>query len=216
MKLLILTGAGISVPSGIPDYRSQNGLWNNENVNHVATQEAYLNNPKKVSLFFKNLYEQYKDAKPNEGHFAITKLQEKHDVKVITQNVDDLHEKAGTQEIYHLHGSIFTWVNLDTNEKVHISQVTDFDKFRPNIVLYGETPHYCSEIFCLVKDVDIFIVIGSSLMAGPANQIHSWCPEKTRKIYISKEIINPKILTEYKEIYKEDIVEFLPSFLEKI
>ena len=179
-KILILTGAGISAESGLSTFRSENGLWNNHRVEDVATIEAYLSHPDYVHDFYNQMKPELFNAKPNKAHLAITKLQAEYpaEVNIVTQNVDTLHEKAGSKNIYHIHGQINqavcmncghvveTWGDVTSETVCENCQATAMMK--PNIVFFGENLLYMDKVEELLRTSDLFISVGTSGVVFPA------------------------------------------------
>ena len=179
-RIFILTGAGISAESGLATFRSANGLWNNHKVEDVASIEGFERNPALVHDFYNDLKKEVQGVEPNAAHLAITKLQQNYDaeVNVITQNVDTLHEKAGNQNVYHIHGQINqavclncghvleTWGDVDTETVCPHCQVMGMMK--PNIVFFGENLLCMDTVERLLRQSDLFISIGTSGVVYPA------------------------------------------------
>lgn len=176
-KIVFLTGAGISVESGIPTFRGAiNGLWENHKVEEVATANAIKEHPEVVYEFINELRNKYKDCKPNSAHKAIADLEKDYDVTVITQNIDNLHEQAGSSKVIHLHGDLSKVRDLDNYNLLFdypeggITPEFKIDghKVRPHVVLFGEeVPNYGSAAF-YIEQADIFVIIGTSLRVQPA------------------------------------------------
>jgi len=178
--IVILTGAGISAESGLATFRASNGLWNNHRVDEVATIEAFQRNPAYVHDFYNELKPLLNAAKPNPAHLSVTRLQQEYPAKVsvVTQNVDTLHEKAGTQNIYHIHGQINqavclncghileTFSDVDTETACPHCQIAGMMK--PNIVFFGENLLYMDEVDRLLRQCDLFISVGTSGVVFPA------------------------------------------------
>ncbi|MCQ2376282.1 MAG: NAD-dependent protein deacylase [Salinivirgaceae bacterium] len=176
-KLVVLTGAGISAESGISTFRDSDGLWNNYKVEDVATPEGLERNPKLVLDFYNNMRADLPNHKPNNAHLALARLQQQFDVCVITQNVDDLHERAGSNHIIHLHGEL-TKVRSMRNENL-ITDIgynsiklgnlaADGAQLRPHIVFFGEQVPEIETAIPQVQQADIFGIIGTSLVVYPA------------------------------------------------
>lgn len=180
-NIFILTGAGISAESGLATFRAANGLWNNHRVEDVATHEAFLRNPAYVHDFYNELKLELNKAQPNPAHLAITKLQKEYtgvNIAVVTQNVDTLHEKAGNQNIYHIHGVINqavclncghileSWGDVDTETICPQCQVQGMMK--PNIVFFGEDLLFMTQVDTLLRKCDLFLSIGTSGVVFPA------------------------------------------------
>lgn len=176
-KLVILTGAGISAESGISTFRDSNGLWENHKVEDVASPKGWVANPELVLEFYNQRRRQLATVEPNEAHKQLVKLEDKYDVYIITQNVDDLHERAGSSKILHLHGML-TSAKSSGNEKtikdIGYSDIKIGDlceegfQMRPNIVWFGEGVPNINTAEGLAYDADIFVIIGTSLVVYPA------------------------------------------------
>lgn len=179
-NIVILTGAGISAESGLATFRSSNGLWNNHKVEDVASVEGFARNPALVHDFYNNLKTEVQTAKPNPAHFSLTKLQQAfpEQVSIITQNVDTLHEKAGNQNVYHIHGQINqavclncgqvleTWGDVDTETICPHCQIMGMMK--PNIVFFGESLLCMDKVEELLRKCHLFISVGTSGVVYPA------------------------------------------------
>ncbi len=179
-RIFILTGAGISAESGIGTFRDANGLWNNHKVEDVATVEAFEKNPQYVHRFYNELKPDLLEAKPNLAHLCLTKLQTNYNgnVDIVTQNVDTLHEKAGSKNVYHMHGKIDEAICLNcghilkSDDDVDTSTIcphcTMAGFMKPNIVFFGEMPLYMPEIEKKLRECDLFISVGTSGVVYPA------------------------------------------------
>lgn len=176
-KITILTGAGISQESGIKTFRDSDGLWENHKVEDVASPQGWIANPELVLEFYNQRRAQLKEVEPNEGHKQLVRLEEKYDVYIVTQNVDDLHERAGSTKVLHLHGKL-TEAKSSGNESniknigyedIKIGDICDEGfQMRPNIVWFGEGVPLYPTAEILTYDADVFIVIGTSLNVFPA------------------------------------------------
>lgn len=178
-KLVILTGAGMSAESGISTFRDSNGLWENYRVEDVATPEGFEANPKLVLDFYNMRRRELMKAMPNNGHLGLAKLQKKYQVYIITQNVDNLHERAGSENVIHLHGELMKSCPVNNlnkaydipadNPEIHIGDKdADGTQLRPFIVWFGEPVPMIEPSIELVREADIFVVIGTSLNVYPA------------------------------------------------
>lgn len=178
MKIItILTGAGISKESGISTFRDNNGLWDKYDVEKVATPKGWLENPELVIQFYNERRQQLKEVEPNEAHKQLVRLEEKYDVNIVTQNIDNLHERAGSKKILHIHGEL-TKAKSSGNESI-VKDIGYEDmkigdlceegfQMRPNVVWFGETVPLIPTAEGLAYDADIFIIIGTSLNVYPA------------------------------------------------
>jgi len=175
-KLVVLSGAGISAESGIKTFRDSDGLWEGHNVMDVATPEGWHKNPHLVLDFYNQRRKQLHEVQPNAGHIILAQLEEKFDVHIITQNVDNLHEKAGSSKVLHLHGELFK-VRSTKKYNSAIDWQTDLNwgdcdadghQLRPHIVWFGEDVPALEEALALTQIADVFVVIGTSLQVYPA------------------------------------------------
>ncbi|HEX4877055.1 MAG TPA: NAD-dependent deacylase [Chitinophagaceae bacterium] len=175
-KLVALTGAGISAESGLKTFRDSDGLWEGYDVTEVATPRAWRKNPKLVLDFYNMRRKNVAEATPNAAHFGLAALEKEFDVTVITQNIDDLHERAGSTRILHLHGEIFK-MRSEANEKLIYDIQGDIElgdlaedgtQLRPHIVWFEEPVPMIDTAIPVVRDADIFLVVGTSLVVYPA------------------------------------------------
>lgn len=175
-KLVVLTGAGISAESGIKTFRDSDGLWEGYNVNDVATPEGWYTNPELVLDFYNQRRKQLKEVQPNFGHLILTELEEYFDVFVITQNVDDLHERAGNKNVLHLHGELLKVRStkdynhqMDWTEDLFLADVdANNNQLRPHIVWFGEEVPALEIAMEITLNADILVIIGTSLQVYPA------------------------------------------------
>ena len=199
-KITVLTGAGVSVESGIRTYRFSDGLWENHNVEDVATIEGWYRNPALVLDFYNARRAQLADVKPNDAHRRIAELEKDWDVTVITQNVDNLHERAGSTRIIHLHGEL-TKVRPENccNDMDGFSEQTVFDignasisigdlapngaQLRPHIVWFGEAVPKIEAAIDAVEVADVLLIVGTSLQVYPAAGLYRYAKSDT-PIYI--------------------------------
>ncbi|GAB5399920.1 MAG: NAD-dependent deacylase [Aureisphaera sp.] len=176
MKIAVLTGAGISAESGLKTFRDSNGLWEGHDVMEVASPEGFARNPELVLEFYNQRRRQLKEVQPNAAHEALARLEEDHEVVVITQNVDDLHERAGSSRIVHLHGELLK-VRSTFDENLimdwqHDLNVGDFcehnHQLRPHIVWFGEAVPMIEVAAELVSVADCVLIVGTSMQVYPA------------------------------------------------
>lgn len=177
--LVVSTGAGVSAESGIPTYRDSNGLWENYPVMDVASADGFARNPELIHDFYNMLRRKYKDIQPNDAHRALAELEKDYDVYVITQNVDNLHEKAGSSHVLHLHGELMKIrsirhpdyvesLDIDHLETTPRTRGRNGDLMRPHIVFFQEPVPNIEKAMELTQKADIFVVIGTSLVVYPA------------------------------------------------
>lgn len=195
--IVVLTGAGISADSGLKTFRDSGGLWEGHSIDEVASIDGWVRDKKKVLEFYNKRREQASLAEPNAAHTAITGLEEKFQVTVITQNVDDLHEKAGTNNVVHLHGMLREArsendpdliSDIDSNPIQIGDLASDGKQLRPNVVWFGEPVPMIEIAAEIVMKADIFIVIGTSLAVYPAASLIHYTKKN-----IPKYIIDPSI-----------------------
>ena len=176
-RLVALTGAGISAESGFKTFRDSGGLWEEYSVEDVASIEGWYRNPKLMTDFYNDLRTQLEKAQPNDGHKILAELEEYFDVRIITQNVDNLHERAGSTNVLHLHGELTKARPVNNENKIvdigyrnmaYDEKNSDGEIMRPHIVWFGEAVPAITEAARLVRSADIFAVIGSSLVVYPA------------------------------------------------
>ncbi len=187
-KVIVLTGAGISAESGISTFRDSDGLWEQYRVEDVATHEAYLRNPELVLNFYNERRRQLFQVKPNEGHRQLVRLEERYDVHIITQNIDNLHEQAGSTNVLHLHGEL-TKARSDRNDNliidigdrdIHLGdKAPDGAQLRPHIVWFGEAVPNIEPAAVLCEQADYFIVVGTSMNVYPAAGLIHYVPRST-------------------------------------
>ena len=187
MKIVFLTGAGMSVESGLTTFRDAGGLWENYPVMEVASHDGWERDPEKVNAFYNMLRVKYKDVKPCEGHRLIAELEKTHDVTVVTQNVDNLHEQAGSKKVIHLHGELMKmcssrdvdnprfWIDLPQEgwgetglEVPKATKAADGSLLRPYIVFFQENVPNIYDGIMEAQKAEIFIIIGTSLNVYPA------------------------------------------------
>jgi NAD-dependent deacetylase len=176
-KLVVLTGAGISAESGLKTFRDSDGLWEGYEIEDVATPRAWKRNPKLVLEFYNYRRSEVAKAAPNAAHYGLAALQDQYDVQIITQNIDDLHERAGSKKVLHLHGEIF---KMRSEQQEHLvypvtgdillgdKAAGDGAQLRPHIVWFEEPVPMIEEAARLTRQADIFVVIGTSLAVYPA------------------------------------------------
>jgi NAD-dependent deacetylase len=195
-KLVVLTGAGISAESGLKTFRDADGLWEGYDINEVATATAWRRNKGLVLEFYNMRRKNVADAQPNGAHDALAQLQQDFDVQIITQNIDDLHERAGSKQVLHLHGEIFK-MRSEKNEalvypihdEIRLGDVAeDGAQLRPHIVWFEEPVPMMEEAAALVKSADLFLIVGTSLVVYPAAGLVDYAPWPIPKFIVDKRI----------------------------
>ena len=195
-KLVVLTGAGISAESGLKTFRDSDGLWEGYDINEVATPRGWRKNPQQVLTFYNMRRKDVADAKPNKAHYGLAALEENFDVHIITQNIDDLHERAGSKKVLHLHGEIFKMCS-EKNRALVCEIRTDIKlgdlapdgcQYRPDIVWFEEPVEKIPEAAEIVGQSDLFVVVGTSLVVYPAAGLIDFAPMEIPKFIIDKKI----------------------------
>jgi len=198
-KIVVFSGAGMSAESGIKTFRDAGGLWEEFKIEEVATYEAWTKNQKLVLDFYNQRRKQVMEAAPNEAHKLVAELQKKFDVQVVTQNIDDLHERAGSKKVLHLHGEIMKSRSSISNHLIYdlkeweIKQgdlSEDGSQLRPHIVWFGEAVPEMDTATALTEQADIFITIGTSLNVYPAANLIHVVDSSTPKFLIDPEDFN--------------------------
>jgi len=192
IRIVVLTGAGMSVESGLKTFRDANGLWENHDILQVASLSGWNQNPNLVQKFYNERRSQLQNVNPNEGHFILAQLEKNFKIDIITQNVDDLHERAGSLHITHLHGELLK-VRC-TNSQNHIIEwktALNMDQkcfcgaqMRPNIVWFGEDVPLFELATQITKQADILLVVGTSLQVYPAASLLHYTSPSTPIYYI--------------------------------
>ncbi len=228
MKVVVLTGAGISAESGIKTFRDKDGLWENHRIDEVATPNAWKLNPKLVWEFYQERRRQMSEVNPNPAHVALAKLElGVENFTLITQNVDDLHERGGSNSILHMHGRLQTLRCEDSGEIEHRMDDADLSdeyalcnccvkpsRMRPDIVWFGEIPMYMSEINDAVNSCDVFIVVGSSGQVYPAADL----AYHAKSIGANTILVNydpPVNVGDFNEVHLGKAGEILPHLVDK-
>ncbi len=176
MKIVVLTGAGISRESGIKTFRGSDGLWAGYKIEDVCTPQALRDNPSGVFDFYNMRRREVLAAEPNAGHLALAELEKDHEVKIITQNIDDLHERGGSSNVIHIHGEALKARSMDEFECVvemrddfHVGDLApDGAQLRPHICFFHETPYRWEQAIEAVFEAEIFLIVGTSLQVYPA------------------------------------------------
>jgi NAD-dependent deacetylase len=195
-KLVVLTGAGISAESGLKTFRDSDGLWEGYDVTEVATPRGWKKNPSLVLEFYNARRRNVLEAQPNAAHTGLAELENDFDVHIITQNIDDLHERAGSTNILHLHGEIFK-MRSELNESLVYDirgdinmgdKAEDGAQLRPHIVWFEEPVPMIEKAAYIVRNADIFVVVGTSLVVYPAAGLVNYAPWPIPKYIIDKQI----------------------------
>lgn len=222
-KIVVISGSGISSESGIPTFRDMGGLWKQYDVTEVASPVAWQNNPEMVMEFYNFRRKGVVNAKPNKAHLALKELESKYDVHIVTQNVDDLHERAGSSKVLHLHGEIRKARSTKDNNIIVDIEGYDLNigdlcplgsQLRPHIVWFGEAVDKIPEAVDIIKTAEIVIVIGTSLQVYPAAGLVDYSPTNAKKFLIAPS--NSFIHIQGFEHIKETAVIGTDSLLKKL
>ncbi|WP_180049039.1 MULTISPECIES: NAD-dependent deacylase [unclassified Acinetobacter] len=213
-KLVVFSGAGMSAESGINTFRDSDGLWEQYRIEDVATPQAWARDPQLVQRFYNARRKNILEAEPNTAHLQIAQLQQDYDVHVITQNIDDLHERAGSSKVIHLHGNIrlakTSGPDAQSTTQFYPVEETELDlnkhfctagyPLRPHVVWFGEAVPAYAEAQSCVQDADIFVVIGTSLQVYPvAGLIHD-IPASCQAYYIDPKADQQQLPVQFHKI----------------
>ncbi|MDE6225043.1 MAG: NAD-dependent deacylase [Muribaculaceae bacterium] len=222
-KIVFLTGAGMSAESGIKTFRDTNGLWENYPVMDVASADGFARNPTLVHQFYNMRRADLLKAQPNDGHRLVAELEKDYDVYVITQNVDNLHERAGSSKVLHLHGELMKVRALDDESKVYELKpeaiettpetIIDGHHVRPHIVFFQEAVPMIEPAIDIVKQADIVVVIGTSLVVYPAAGLLSFAPPSARLFYIDP---NPAVVPNRVNVIKKGASEGMKELIKQL
>lgn len=206
-RIAIISGAGMSQESGISTFRDANGLWENHDIMEVASIDGWIKNPELVLEFYNKRRRQLKEVYPNEGHKLLASMEKKYDIHIITQNVDDLHERAGSTKVLHLHGELRK-VRSEKNVSLCYEWHDDLQmgdlardnhQLRPAIVWFGEAVPLIETAAEIIALADVVIIVGTSLQVYPAASLYHYANENSNLIYIDPNPI--KIAMRGKHIY---------------
>lgn len=226
-NLVVSSGAGISAESGITTFRDAGGLWENYPVMDVASHTGFLRNPALIHKFYNERRAQLVEVEPNAAHKGLVELEQYFNVNVITQNVDDLHERAGSKNVLHLHGELMKVRSLNREERVYTlpcDQLTDKgletsvdtrdpygDPVRPHIVFFEEAVPNFDRACMLAQRADIFVVIGTSLVVYPAASLLHYAPRSAEVYYIDP---HPSSVPDYVHVIAKTATEGVKELIE--
>lgn len=222
--LTVLTGAGMSVESGLSTFRDSDGLWAKHRIEDVCTPEALARDPRRVIDFYNHRRRECAAAEPNEGHRLLARLEQTYDVRVVTQNVDDLHERAGSSRVIHLHGELFKCASVrDPYTPLDLPggrmEMTPQDKddqgymLRPFIVFFGEQVPRLEEAAAEVEQADLFLIIGTSLNVYPASGLLYYVREEVPIFLIDPhDVATPRAVTHIRKGASEGMREFVQLY----
>ena len=223
-KIVVLTGAGMSAESGLKTFRDENGLWEGHDVMEVASPQGFARNPELVLEFYNQRRRQLLEVSPNAGHRALAKLEQAFDVSIVTQNVDNLHEKAGSSHVIHLHGELFK-----VRSTVDESHVLDWQKdlilgdtdpsrhqLRPHIVWFGEMVPMLEVAAEITQQAEILIVVGTSMQVYPAASLIHYAPNRTPIYFIDPRPNIPSSDFEQLTVIPKTAAQGVPNLVEEL
>ncbi|MBB6680961.1 NAD-dependent deacylase [Aequorivita sp. 609] len=222
MKIVVLSGAGVSAESGIKTFRDGNGLWENHDIMEVASPEGFKRNPALVLDFYNQRRRQLQTVEPNSAHIALAELEKHHEVTIITQNVDDLHERAGSTDVIHLHGELLKARStvdenliLEWKDDLNIGDCCDNNhQLRPHIVWFGEMVPMIEVASEIIEDADAIIIVGTSMQVYPAAGLIQYAKANAQVYFIDPNpSINP---TKRISVYAEKASTGVPKVVEKL
>lgn len=226
--IIILTGAGISAESGLETFRGVNGTWNNYKIEDVATPQAFARSPRTVNEFYNKRRREASIAEPNKAHYALAKLEKyvPNSFMLITQNVDNLHEKAGSKNVLHMHGTLNHVICLGCNQKSSWNDDVTVDsicphchakaKLRPDIVWFGEMPYHMEEIEFALSKVDIFAAIGTSGTVYPAAGFVSMARQAGAECFEINLIASSHSYSLFDDVLSGPATQTVPIFVDQL
>jgi len=194
--LVVLTGAGISAESGLKTFRDSDGLWEGYNIEDVATPRAWHKDPQLVLDFYNFRRQNVRDAQPNAAHKILAALESEFNVQIVTQNIDDLHERAGSSHVMHLHGEIMKMRSVLNEDRTYLVEgdiklgdlAADGGQYRPHVVWFEESVPMITEAAKIMQTADYFILVGTSLQVYPAAGLVDYVPDQVAKYIVDKKI----------------------------
>ena len=220
-NIVVFTGAGISAESGLGTFRDSGGIWEQFKIEDVATPEAFERNPELVLDFYNLRRKQLLESEPNAAHISLNKLSEKYKLHIITQNIDDLHERSGNKKVLHLHGKLRESKSSVDDSLIYLIEGVNLkmgdlcekgSQLRPNVVWFGEEVPKMIDAISITKKADVFIVIGTSLNVYPAASLLNYTNNANRII-----LIDPKAEEERSiEVIKEKATIAVPKLVEEL
>lgn len=223
-KIVVFTGAGVSAESGLKTFRDSGGLWENYNIQDVATPEAFERDPELVLKFYNMRRKQLCESEPNEAHKAIAELESKYEVQVITQNIDDLHERAGSSNVLHLHGELKK--AQSTKDPKLVTEIDGWElnygdkcdlgsQLRPHVVWFGEAVPNMPKAYKIAERAGLLLVVGTSLSVYPAAGIVDFAPSAIKKYLIDPSDVSV-LNVENLEIIKEKASSGVPKLVNQL
>lgn len=228
-KIAVLTGAGISHPSGLETFRTSTGLWNGHDVDVVATFKGFVNFPEIVHNFYNQRRNEINSAIPNIAHNILSELQKDYEVNIFTQNIDDLHEKAGSTNVHHLHGTHNQMRCLSCHNKFSIKSIWDTEsqcpvceanwkKVRPDIVWFEEQLDFklLNKAEDIIRESHLYLQIGTSAKVAPVNKFFKRAKPRRKRVEVNLVRSNPARLYNFHAYYMGDVIKSMPVLKEDI
>ena len=223
-NIVVLTGAGMSAESGLKTFRDADGLWEGHDVMEVATPEAFERNPELVLEFYNQRRRQLLTVEPNEAHRALAKLEEHYQVQIVTQNVDDLHERAGSSDVLHLHGELLKARSVGNESNIVIRRddillgdlCEEGYQLRPHIVWFGEAVPMLDKAINITQSADILIIIGTSMQVYPAASLINFINDGTPIYFIDPRPSIQEGRIENLKIIPKTAVEGVPTLVDSL
>lgn len=223
-KLVVLSGAGMSAESGVKTFRDDDGLWQNHRFEDVASPIAWARDPELVLEFYNQRRKQLFEVEPNAGHLALLRLEEKYDVQIITQNVDDLHERAGSPNVLHLHGELKKARSTVDPDLVYTMDQWELkwgdkcekgSQLRPHIVWFGEAVDMIGPAVEIVSKAEIVIVIGTSMVVYPAASLINYVSEEVPKYYVDPKAFDVSGISNL-EVIRKKAGDGVPELVDRL
>lgn len=225
-NIVVLSGAGISAESGISTFRDSNGLWENYRIEEVATPDAWRQNPDLVTRFYNERRAQILRSEPNKAHYSIAQLEYSENVFVITQNIDDLHERSGSKNVLHLHGNILLSKSSGPNQEQKYYPVIgenlsekdvcpDGYRLRPHVVWFGEAVPEYDRAISIIQKADILLVVGTSLKVYPAAGLTHYAPTTCKRFILDPNSHELDVSSNFERIVKS-ACEGIQDFIDRI
>lgn len=228
-KIAVLTGAGISKPSGLETFRTNTGLWNEHDVNIIATFKGFVNFPETVHNFYNQRRNEINSAVPNIAHKILSELEDDYEVNIFTQNIDDLHERAGSKNVHHLHGTHNQMRCLSCHTKFVINNIwnsnsqcpvceANWKKVRPDIIWFGEQLDFqlFNKAEDIIRDSDLYLQIGTSAQVKPVSNLFKRAKPRRKRVEVNMVRSNPRRPYNFHAYYIGNVIKSMPVLKEDI
>jgi len=226
MKIVVFTGAGVSVDSGLCTFRGGNGLWDSHRIEDICTADAMLHNREEVIKFYNIRRKELLSVEPNPAHVAISKLEDYFNVQIVTQNIDDLHERAGSTNITHLHGELRKLRSIKNEHLIYPIQGWEQDSnargkddgalLRPFVVFFGESVPLFEHAAEIVSTADLFIIVGTSLAVYPAASLLNYVRPKVKVYVVDPSVPNVRAIPNPVEYIQMKAAQGMPLLVDRL